>query len=69
MNESATPAAPQGGGALLAGLAIAGLLVPEAVAYAAIAGVPPAHALAAALAGLLVYPFIGTSRFATLSAT
>ena len=54
---------------LLAGLAIAGLLVPEAVAYAAIAGVPPVHGLATALAGLLIYPFIGTSRFATLSAT
>ena len=43
--------------------------MPEAVAYAAIAGVPPVHGLAAALAGLLIYPFIGTSRFATLSAT
>lgn len=57
------------GNAFQAGLAVAGLLIPEAVAYAAIAGVPPAHALVAALVGLVVYPFIGSSRFATLSAT
>ena len=68
-DRPAAPSRPRAGHTFLAGLAIAGLLVPEAVAYAAIAGVPPAHALVAALVGLLVYPFIGTSRFATLSAT
>lgn len=57
------------GSTLAAGLAIAGMLVPEAVAYAAIAGVPAAHALVAALVGLLVYPLIGSSRFATVSPT
>lgn len=67
---NATTTAPAArDGTLLAGLAIAGMLVPEAVAYAAIAGVPTAHALVAALVGLLVYPFIGSSRFATMSAT
>lgn len=68
-DRPAAPSRPRAGHTFLAGLAIAGLLVPEAVAYAAIAGVPPAHALVAALVGLLVYPFIGTSRFATLSVT
>lgn len=56
-------------GDVLAGLALAGMLLPEAVAYAAIAGVPPIHALVAALVGLSVYPLLGSSRFATVSAT
>jgi SulP family sulfate permease len=54
---------------LLAGLSIAGVLLPEAVAYAAIAGVQPAHALLAALVGLCVYPWLGTSRFAVVAPT
>jgi MFS superfamily sulfate permease-like transporter len=40
---------------LFAGLSVAGVLLPEAVAYAAIAGVPTIHALLAALVGLCVY--------------
>lgn len=56
-------------GDVLAGLAVAGMLLPEAVAYAAIAGVPTVHALVAALVGLSVYPLLGSSRFATVSAT
>lgn len=54
---------------LLAGLSVAGVLLPEAVAYAAIAGVAPMHALLAALVGLCVYPLIGTSRFAIVAPT
>jgi SulP family sulfate permease len=54
---------------LLAGLSVAGVLLPEAVAYAAIAGVQPAHALLAALVGLCVYPWFGTSRFAVVAPT
>ena len=55
--------------AALAGLAVAGVLLPEAVAYAAIAGVPPQHALLAALVGLTVYPLLGSSRFAIVAPT
>lgn len=43
--------------------------MPESIAYASIAGLPPIHALLAALAGLLVYPLIGRSRFAIVSPT
>ena len=54
---------------VLAGVSVAGVLLPEAVAYAAIAGVPPMHALLAALVGLCVYPLFGTSRFAIVAPT
>ena len=54
---------------LPAGVAVAGLLVPEAVAYAAIAGLPAAHALIAAVVGLGVYAILGRSRFAIVSPT
>ncbi|KAB2962720.1 SulP family inorganic anion transporter [Zoogloea sp.] len=54
---------------ILAGLSVAGVLLPEAVAYAAIAGVPPVHALLAALVGLCVYPLFGSSRFAIVAPT
>ena len=54
---------------LLAGVSVAGVLLPEAVAYAAIAGVEPMHALLATLIGLTVYPWLGTSRFAMVAPT
>lgn len=54
---------------LLAGLSVAGVLLPEAVAYAAIAGVEPMHALIASLIGLCLYPLLGTSRFAMVAPT
>jgi MFS superfamily sulfate permease-like transporter len=54
---------------LLAGMSVAGVLLPEAVAYGAIAGVEPLHALLAALVGLCIYPFLGTSRFAVVAPT
>jgi MFS superfamily sulfate permease-like transporter len=44
---------------LVAGLSIGGLILPEAVAYAAIAGLPPQHGLIAAIAGCFVYPLLG----------
>jgi MFS superfamily sulfate permease-like transporter len=53
----------------LAGLSIAGLLLPEAVAYAGIANLPPQAGLVALLAGLAVYSLLGSSRFAIVSAT
>ena len=52
-----------------AGLSVAGVLLPEAVIYASIAGITPVHAFIAALCGLLIYPFIGSSRFAIVSPT
>ncbi len=46
----------------LAGLAVWAVLVPQSMAYASLAGVPPVHGLYAALAGLVVYALLGTSR-------
>lgn len=54
---------------LIAGLSVAGLMLPEAVAYAGIAGLPPQRAIFAAIAGCLVYALVGRSRFAIVSPT
>jgi MFS superfamily sulfate permease-like transporter len=54
---------------LIAGVSMAGLLLPEAVAYAGIAGLPPQAGVLALFAGLAVYGLIGRSRFAMVSAT
>jgi len=54
---------------VLAGLSLAGLILPEAVAYAGIAGLPPLSGLLAALSGLCIYALLGTSRFAIVAAT
>ena len=53
----------------VAGLSIAGLLLPEAVAYSGIAGAPPQAGVIALFAGLLVYGLMGGSRFAIVSST
>ena len=52
-----------------AGLSIAGLLLPEAVAYASIGNLAPQAGILALFAGLLCYGALGTSRFAIVSAT
>lgn len=52
-----------------AGLAVAALMLPEAVAYAGIAGLPAARGLVSAVAGCLVYAALGRSRFAIVSPT
>jgi MFS superfamily sulfate permease-like transporter len=54
---------------LLAGLSIAGLLLPEAVAYSGLANLPPQAGVIALFAGLVCYGVIGGSRFAIVSAT
>ncbi len=54
---------------LLAGLSIAGLLLPEAVAYSGIASLPPQAGVIALFAGLVCYGLIGGSRFAIVTAT
>jgi len=54
---------------LVAGVSMAGLLLPEAVAYSGIAGMPPQAGVLALFAGLVVYGLVGRSRFAIVSAT
>ena len=54
---------------LFAGISIAGLMLPEAVAYASIAGLAPGRAILAAIVGCLVYAMAGRSRFAIVSPT
>jgi MFS superfamily sulfate permease-like transporter len=54
---------------LIAGLCVAGLMLPEGVAYAGIAGLAPQHAIFAGIAGCLAYAAAGRSRFAIVSAT
>lgn len=46
---------------LLAGLTVAVMLVPQSMAYAALAGMPPVTGLYAAIVPLLVYALLGTS--------
>jgi SulP family sulfate permease len=49
-------------GDILAGLTVLALLIPEGMAYAEIAGMPPQTAFYAAPIGLLMYAIFGTSR-------
>ena len=72
MNANPASAAGQGstlGVDVLAGLSIAGLLLPEAVAYSGIAGLPPQAGVIALFAGLACYGLFGRSRYAIVSAT
>ena len=48
---------------LRAGATVAVLLIPQAMAYAALAGVPPITGLYAAMVTLVVYAVFGTSRY------
>jgi len=54
---------------LFAGLSIAGLLLPEAVAYSGLSNLPPQAGVIALFAGLVCYGLIGRSRFAIVTAT
>lgn len=56
-------------GDAIAGFSVAGLMLPEAVAYAAIAGLSPGRAIVAAVAGGLAYAALGRSRFAIVAPT
>lgn len=47
---------------LLAGLTVGVMIIPQAMAYAVLAGVPPIYGLYASVIPLLIYPFFGTSR-------
>jgi len=67
--NTAAATTPSRSADLLAGLSIAGLLLPEAVAYSSIAGLPPQAGVIALFAGLVCYGLIGRSRYAIVSAT
>lgn len=54
---------------VVAGLCVAGLLLPEAVAYAGLAHLPVGHALTAVVIGLAVYALFGGSRYAIVAPT
>ena len=58
-----------GWGDLVSGVSVAGLLIPESLAYAAIAGLPSVAALIGGIAGGLAYALQGRSRFAVVSPT
>ena len=64
-----TSAATPGWGDLGAGLCVAGLLIPEAIAYAGLAGLPVVNALVATMTGLAIYAMFGGSRFAIVAPT
>jgi len=49
-------------GDLAAGLTIGGMLIPQGMAYAKLAGMPPIHGLYAALFPAIIYAIFGTSR-------
>ncbi len=54
---------------MIAGLTLWGLITPEAMAYAGIAGMPPQAGLYAMLVSLLVYAMLGTARHLNVGPT
>jgi high affinity sulfate transporter 1 len=54
---------------VIAGLTLWGLVVPEAMAYAGIAGLPPQAGLYTLVASLIIYALLGTSRHLVVQAT
>jgi MFS superfamily sulfate permease-like transporter len=53
----------------LSGVSVAGLLLPEAVAYSGLANLPPQAGVIGLFAGLACYALIGRSRYAIVAAT
>ena len=53
----------------IAGLTLWGLVVPEGMAYAGIAGLPPQAGLYTLVVSLLVYALFGTSRHLSVGGT
>ena len=47
---------------LVAGLTVGVILIPQGMAYAMIAGLPPVYGLYASLVPIVIYSFLGTSR-------
>src|SRR5580693_10263451 len=56
-------------GDALTGLSLAGLLLPEAVAYSGLANLPPQAGVIGLFAGLVCYALVGRSRYAIVTAT
>lgn len=54
---------------VVAGLSVASILLPEAVAYSSIANLSVQHAITAVLIGLVGYALLGASRFAIVAPT
>ena len=54
---------------IIAGLSVVSILLPEAVAYAAIAHLSIQHAITAVLVGLICYACLGGSQFAVVAPT
>jgi SulP family sulfate permease len=54
---------------VIAGLTLWGLVVPEAMAYAGIAGLPPQAGLYTLVASLLIYAVLGTARHLVVGGT
>jgi SulP family sulfate permease len=75
MNEhrTSTPANPSGTGALrfdvVAGLTAAAVVLPKAMAYATVAGLPAAVGLYTAFIPMVIYALLGTSRVLSVSST
>ncbi|XP_051015134.1 LOW QUALITY PROTEIN: sodium-independent sulfate anion transporter [Acomys russatus] len=53
----------------IAGLSVGLTVIPQALAYAEVAGLPPQYGLYSAFTGCFVYLFLGTSRDVTLGPT
>ncbi len=56
-------------GDIVAGLTVGVMLIPQGMAYAVLAGVPPIYGLYASLVPLLVYPLFGTSKHLAVGIT
>ncbi len=75
MNQppAAAPASPSGTGALrfdvVAGLTAAAVVLPKAMAYATVAGLPVAVGLYTAFVPMVIYALLGTSRVLSVSST
>ena len=54
---------------ILAGITVVAFTIPEAIAYASLAGLPPEVGLYSAMIGLLVYVIFGTSRQLSMGPT
>jgi MFS superfamily sulfate permease-like transporter len=54
---------------VIAGLTVWGLIVPEGMAYAGLAGLPPQTGLYTVLVSMLAYAVFGTSRHLIVAAT